>query len=206
MQRLLDACKDTGMTQPAVMWVDDQVEIYRDVRPPENWKKFCSAGHLETCRLFNNLFRLYPTEPYYGFLEDDVVPLQKGWDVEIANAAGDWNVVYCHDGAGQANLRITAIGGEFIRALGYICPPGFVHLYADNVLTDLANALQVGVYRKDIIMDHKHFSRGAPVDDTYRRIYQGKPYADSDRAAYGEWREKDYPAAVERMKKAMVGP
>lgn len=203
-QRLLDACRDTDMTEPGVMWVDDLYDTYRDIKPPfYNWKKYCSTEHLETARIFNNLFKLHPKAPYYGFLEDDVVPLQKGWDVEIAREAGKWGVVYCHDGVGQANLRITAIGGEFVRALGYICPPGFVHLYTDNVLTDLANALQVSVFRKDIIMEHKHFSRGAPLDDTYRRIYQGKPYADTDKAAYEEWREKNYPETVERMKSAM---
>lgn len=202
MQRLLNACVDTGMSEEAVMWVDGDWEAYEHVNPPANWEKHGDIDHLETVEIFNTLFKMYPGERYYGFLEDDVIPKTQGWDKKLDIAAGDWNVVYCNDGHKTEDLRITAIGGEFFRALGYMFPPGFKHLFTDNVITELAKRLGLQVFRPDIVMEHRHPIYGVETDQTYEDTTANWEH---DRKAYIDWLKDHADITTMRMKNIKEG-
>jgi hypothetical protein len=203
MKRLLEACIGTQMTEQAVAWMDGGLEKYKNISWPHNWWCMSSNEHLETAAIFNLIFSMYPDERYYGFLEDDVVPRTYQWDRKIGEAVGDWGVVYCHDGEKLSDLRVTAVGGEVFRALGYICPPGFVHLFTDNVIHDIAEVCDLRIEMPEIVMDHQHFSRtGGP---SYSRIFKGENYAAKDSERYQEWREKEFHMAVNAVKARMNG-
>ena len=188
-QRLMDACSQTGMTSPGVLVVDGTSEDYRDVVLPQNVGFRVTGEHLEFAGVLRWIFQQYPHESFYGFICDDGLPRTQGWDKELEATAGDWHVS-CANDLLHAPGRWTygALGGELIRALGFFMPPGFIHLYTDNVWEYLDSWLKIMRYREDVVIEELHFSNGkAPFDATYERTYMGEAYGQKDRDTFEKW-------------------
>lgn len=120
---------------------------------------------------YNEILRLYPDEPNYGFLADDAILEVPGMLLELERAAGDWNVAYANDQHHKdTNATMPCIGGELVRAAGYLAPPKFMHWAIDNVWHEIGRRLGVLRYFEQLTYRHEHpfFGFGA-LDKTYVR-------------------------------------
>jgi hypothetical protein len=186
IKRLFDAWKELGST-PGILWVDLDDKHFReywDIELPRGWSRIAHE-RVSLGAIFNRVFEICPDEPWYGLLGDDVLPRTKDFDLQLIKAAGSDGMAYANDLLkGEKHAAHPVIGGDLIRRLGWIAPPGMEKLYIDNVLMDVASVMNKAHYLPDVIMEHLHFSNGkAPNDATYR-----KPSAESDKAAYEAWR------------------
>lgn len=94
-----------------------------------------------------------------GFMGDDHCPRTEGWDmmlgayVDVRRNA----IVYGNDLVHGAGLPTAVLlGSEIIQALGWMVPPGLIHMYLDNFWKDLGEALGTLTYRPDVIIEHMH--------------------------------------------------
>lgn len=180
----------------AVLILDeDDREHYREVEKlfPEAWEAVVFPADRVGIQV-NRAFAEFPNEPFYGCMADDLLP-EPGWDTELAKLAGPKTIIWPRDGV---NDRCThpLLGGDIVRAAGFIAPPGFKHFYIDNVWSAVADALGMeGLV--DINVNHMHFSVGkAQYDHTYQR----RPRSQDDFKVYSAFMRNDFAAMMERIK------
>lgn len=195
LRRFFAAAEATRMTEPLVVCHDDEDDY--EITYPKNVIQVYKMKCPDLQSVFNEAFQLHPDAAYYGLLEDDVVPRTDCWDVKMKEAAGTWNGVCCRGGFGKnAGLKLETVGGDFIRALGYLAPPKFKHYYHDSALSDLLYKMGLMIELPDVVMEHLHFSAGFRYDATYSAAFG---HWIEDKARYDEWKQKDYPATLERV-------
>lgn len=171
---VLKACVDTGMTTPGVLLVQNNDERYDSITLPDGWMRMYRLENCGMSRALDYLFATWPTEPWYGFLTDDVYPASEGWDTKLIEAAGDKYISHCDDGW-QSDRRIfgiTCFGGKLLRALGRWAVPGTWHCYNDDLWEAIARDFGVRRYLKDVTCRSPHAMKGdAPWDATYASSY-----------------------------------
>lgn len=178
---LLQRYFDEGQPeQPGVVVIDtDQMHLYSELRYPAHWSVFSASPRCGFVRAMNEAFARYPNEPWYAFGGDDVIGRTPHWDTLLAAAVTPSTVVWPNDGIRGA-CTLPVIGGDLVRALGWLCHPDLTHIYCDTLWGDIARVLNIGTYRSDILVEHLHFSNGkAEYDQTYRERQLNR-----DRAAY----------------------
>lgn len=118
---------------------------------------------------YNEILRRYPNEPQYGFLADDAVLDVQGMLRGLEDAAGAWNVAYPNDGIqGERLCTMPCIGGNLVRAAGYLAPPHLQHWAIDNVWQEVGRATGGLRYHPEFSYTHMHPLVGrAPWDKTY---------------------------------------
>lgn len=121
---------------------------------------------------------------YIGHFGDDNVPRTEGWDVAITEALERTPFAFGNDlyprEPGSLCCHIFTRAGV-VRALGYLGPPCFRHMFVDPVWMEWGKACGI-TYLHDVILEHLHFTRGlSPQDETYRAAYTSWP---QDEAAY----------------------
>lgn len=139
---------------------------------------------------------------HLAFMGDDHVPRTRGWDARYVQALWDMGgvgVVYGNDMIqGERIPTQVAMTSNIPRALGYICPPGFRHLYLDNVWKLWGEGIGRIRYLPDVIVEHLHPIAGkARTDAGYERVNSPEVNA-ADRAAWeayqrGRWPDADLP-------------
>ncbi len=119
-----------------------------------------------------------------GQTDDDRFPRTPGWDLAVADAMKPLGVVYCNDlHQGDAVAGGAFFDAEIIRRLGYMVPPTIQHLYMDNYMKALGEALGTLTYLPDVIIEHMHPDAGkADMDDGYRQVNSRDGYRDGKRA------------------------
>jgi hypothetical protein len=94
-----------------------------------------------------------------GNIGDDHRPRTVGWDEKLHDAvmANDPAIVYGDDLYQGKNLPTAVfMSPSVVRTLGYMVPPGMIHLYLDDFWRDLGNAAGILHYRPDIVIEHMH--------------------------------------------------
>lgn len=185
----------TMPTTPGVIAIDeDQAEMYAATSLPEGWKLDVSKRNYFGPKN-NDVFSRYPNEPWYGSINDDMLPETPGWDSILPEASGPWGIAWGDDKLGGRAVCV-AFGGELIRALGWICCPGVYHFFNDDVHELIARELGIGKYIPEVIVPHLHFSKGAEYDETYK----SRPSHGADRARFQYWRDNQWPQMREHLK------
>jgi hypothetical protein len=146
------------------------------------------------------------TYDYIAFMGDDHVIRTPAWDELLIRTLEDelqgWGIAYGNDllqGAGLATAAL--VSSKVIRALGYIAPPGLIHLYMDDAWMRLGEACGFLRYRPDVVIEHMHFTAGkSQVDDRYAEVNSPEMYS-ADKAVFDKWMRQDLPSAVERIQK-----
>lgn len=149
----------------------------------------------------NWLAENYPAYGAIGFMGDDHRPRTPYWDETIVNVLNEMGgIVYGND-LFQGERLPTAVfmTADIVRTLGWMCPPGLVHLYLD----DAWKALGVGMgklrYLPEVVIEHVHPAAGkAPMDAGYTEVNSGEQYA-ADGAAFEEFKRAGLPAALEKL-------
>ena len=184
---------------------------YEDVDWPENWKIHASIEHLELQRAWNSLYGLYPDEKTYGLITDHARPRSK-WSAVLEKTAGDWKIAHCKDNHERRNPRsghkripaASCMGGEFVRAMGYVWPDFCTHMYGDDALEEIGNELGLITICESAQVDDLLSKKGQfPIDSNNNRMFHGKPYVREDAIAYMDWSLHTKPELMERLKRAI---
>lgn len=138
-------------------------------------------------------------QPYtvIGFMGDDHVPTQGGWDLKFSNldntgAAGRQVpfLAYGNDRHQGANLPTAIWGSRNVwQELGWMYPLGLEHLYGDNVWKALGDGAGILRYFPDLIIEHRHpYAHKAPMDRQYAQVNSPAQYS-RDIRVYKEFME-----------------
>jgi hypothetical protein len=191
---------------------DPRKEDYRALEWPASWSFYESDAEWAGDALAE-YFEAFPNEEYYGFIGDDIVLLTPGGIEQLIYEAGEWFVAYPNDMLQRHHMATHfCIGGELVRTLGYIVPPGFTHHYMDQAIMDVATNVGLLRYRPDILFFHDHFIRNVDpekYDATYARVYtpEGKLRHDEKEEAkfrLNIWHEREAPFDISRVRRRML--
>lgn len=200
-QATIDACQEAGMTSTGVLYVDETVDEYKRIRLPKNWLVHYEPEWRSLQGSMSWCFETFPGATQYGWLADDTRPRTRGWDKQIEQATGDWNLAYCKDlwyseNPGELeqlergfNLSSGLCwGGALVRAAGWWALPGVKQAGIDTAWTEIVRPLQLHRYLPDVTVEHLNWRTGKrkmdAVDDWTR---DGDNYIDRDIVARNEW-------------------
>lgn len=146
---------------------------------------------------YNEIFARYPDEPWYGCIQDDVVPETYGFEQALVSQCRG-GIAYPDDGLqGRALPTNPVIDGDIVRRLGWIALPLCKHMFIDDAWKDIGRTLDHMIFMPRVKFTHlHHVNKKAPVDDTYRGSEAGK---DEDRRAYANWARDMYPDTMRRL-------
>lgn len=189
-ERYIEACKDTGVTEPHVVILEKGDTSYNGIELPFGWIVRVYEGGKGACTHYNKVFAEFPNEEYYGFMADDVVPETYQWDRTLIDACLPDKVAYGDDGidhtdhCGQRYFPTHCfIGGELVRKWGFVVPTNSDHHGADQWWFDAGEQ----VVLPDVKLTHHHFTNGKAVKD---KTYQERPRAYEEKLKYIKFKEK----------------
>lgn len=155
-----------GCSEPLAVVVDSndpRVKEYFDLKlPPNVFLLMNYQGGTGAGNTFEVVLKTFPKEPYYALLSDDAGLETPGFDKILPKKAGPFGMSFPHDGKTCDFGLYPCIGGELVRAVGYIKHPTLNHLGIDNFWTHLARALgrlipvlSVTIRHNDVSADEK---------------------------------------------------
>lgn len=213
-QQTLDACEATGMTSPGVVYVDETVDEYQDLRLPDNWTIHYEPEWGSLQASLSWCLERYPDATHYGWLADDVRPRTTGWDAALEAIAGDWCLSYARDmwlsenphtlsELEQGNNLSSGLcwGGELVRTVGWWALPGVRQAFIDVAWCRIIETFGLQRYTHDVVVEHLNYRTGKremdAVDDWSRK---GENYIERDiEAGYAWLASEDYLAVLRRL-------
>lgn len=94
----------------------------------------------------------------------------EGWDEALVRAMGERRdvAVLVDDGCGARTMTLPIVDRAFYQRSGYLLFPGYVHLFCDNELEEVARRLGKLIDARHLVFPHRHYTVGAaPYDPTY---------------------------------------
>lgn len=175
LRTVLAACVDTGMSTPGIIHVNagPMQEAYRSLEIPANWQVVYGSEDMSLGDVMRWFHATYPALPWYGIITDDQVPVTAGWDTRLVEEAGRTRIVSSNDGW-QAPQRIhgaVVFGGEVVKLMGYLAPPGFQHQFIDDVWEAVGRDSGLWSVLMDVMVEHRHPMKegsGAHWDASYQ--------------------------------------
>jgi hypothetical protein len=144
---------------------------------------------------------------YVGFLGDDHRPRTPGWDQKLVDALGGRPGVAYGDDQHQGKRAATAvvISSDVLIALGYMVPPGVIHMYMDIFWVQMGKDLGNLAYCPDVIIEHCHPHAGkAPWDEGYERVNTIERYS-RDELGWLLYQAGMWPSELERIRGILAG-
>jgi hypothetical protein len=204
-QETLDACEQTGMTSPGVVYVDETVNDYSTIRLPANWTIHYEPEWGSLQASLSWCFDRYPDATQYGWLADDTRPRTGCWDKQLEEAAGDWRLVCAKDLwlSESPSTRVAlengndlssglCWGGELVRTVGWWALPGVRQAWIDVAWTKIVHPLHLYRYVDHVTVEHLNYRTGKrerdAVDDWSRG---GDDYIERDIQVGREWAASD---------------
>lgn len=187
---------------------DGQLSDYMDLRCPGDLTVITiPSGNVGSAECIRSAVSRFPEEPWYGLIADDNYPETAGFEGRLISAAGNWSIASAND-LWQADTNpkksrmhgATVFGGDLVRSVGYIAPPGFAHLFIDDVWENIGR--QLGNWRTlmDVIVRHDHpFKSGKTLDKTHSDANSSAAYH-ADGAAYNRWFSEEFPSIVHNVR------
>jgi len=165
------AYRYTDASAPVMLYLDTDdpsLNDYALIDMPPTWTErvYDRAPYNPLWHILNNHYSDFPNEPYYGVINDDMIPRTYHWDQELINTAGADHIAYSDDMLqGQRMCTFPVIGGDLVRRVGRLVFDG-VNLDTSWMLLGFKHGLLR--YRPDVRLEHMHYMNGkAPFDDTY---------------------------------------
>jgi len=200
VKRLWQAWKETTSVATLVIAVDNDDpmreqylkidEVLIRTAPRERLGPTLNSVALENCGHYSAI----------GFLGDDHLPRTPGWDVLFVKTLKrlKMGMVYGDDLHQRHNLpTAVAMTSNIIRSLGWMVPPGLVHLYIDNAWLDIGKATDIR-YMPQVIIEHLHpHAHKAEWDAGYSEV---EALDQQDAAVYNDWRVHSLPGDIQRLR------
>lgn len=138
-----------------------------------------------------------------GFMGDDHRPRTEGWDERFVAALDELGtgLAYGNDLIqGAALPTAVAMTSDIVQTLGWMVPPGLVHLWIDNAWLELGRRIDRIRYLPDVVIEHMHPLVGkAPSDAGYQEVNSSAQF-ESDRRAFEDWVRDGLDADVAKLK------
>jgi hypothetical protein len=142
-----------------------------------------------------------------GFMGDDHRPKSLAWDERYLEALRELGTGFVYGNDLLAGERLPtqwAQTSDIVQALGAMIPAPVKHLWADNQIWDLGNAIGRIRYLPEVIVEHCHPLAGkATEDDGYREVNAPEAF-EADRLVYADWYANQMPTDVAKLK-ALIG-
>lgn len=188
LARFFEAYAATHATEPGIVMIEPQDrDPYSRVTLPDGWR-LVEVPPSMVSKKFNDGALVYcPGERTYQVMADDCLPETEYWDQLLLEAAGTLSVAYGNDFIDPPPpCGHPCIGGDLVRALGFIAPPRFGHFYWDNALADIAAALGKDYlrYLPHVVTRHLHWTLTGEYDETCR----ARGCSEDDQIIYERWR------------------
>ncbi len=143
-----------------------------------------------------------------GFLGDDHRPRTLDWDSALVAALRRMGVGVAYADDGFQHDRIptaVAISADLIDALGWMVPPGMIHLYLDDWWATLGRELGRLAYLPEVLIEHMHPAAGkGEWDDAYHEVNSPQMYA-HDGARFQEFLAEEWPTLRTRLHTRLDG-
>lgn len=206
MEEVIASMEATGEVPEVAVMVDGPMY---NIGWPSHWHIYESFGHLEMQRALNALYKIYPGKKFYGILTDTHRPQTPGWSSKMIEAAGEGSIVFCNTTKNRFNprtglRRITTVtmGGELIRAIGWVWLDRVTHLWGDDAWEDIGYALGIVKYLPEVVILALLKREGeVEIDINHRRIWQGHSYMASDAEAFAKWKSDEFPALIQELER-----
>lgn len=182
---------------------DRRIAEYFNQKWPKNWT-IHTVGMEGNGPTYNEIFERFPRERTYGFLADDAVLDVQGMLRILEIEAGEWNVAYANDKFhGAAIPTMPCMGGELVRAVGYLAPHCLMHMAIDCAWHEIGQRLDALRYCETLTYTHLHPLLGTAKED---RTYQlaRRNSVDYERLFRGWVMGGELDAAVARAKSARL--
>lgn len=151
LERFFSHCKPSLVGR---VLIDDDDTSYDGMELPTDWA-FFKRQRDKTTRIINRAFDAYPQQDFYAVVGDDMLCSPDGWDKILAAEAGSKYVSWGDDGRWGSKLCPSFfVGGDLVRAMGWVVHPAFGHLYGDTVWWMIARGAGIARYRPDISITH----------------------------------------------------
>ncbi len=188
---LLQSMARHAMFGPGILMLsaaDPCLTEYQAIELPARWTSaVVYSDGVDTADKLRTAFGLFGGEPWYGWIADDNTVETTGFEQRLVNAAGAWGMASGNDhwqaDPDPSRSRChgaTVIGGDLLRALGWIVPPGVEHCCIDDAWEHVGREL--GAWR--ILMDVSTPHRWAADDPV---TAAGGATLDAGRAAFARW-------------------
>lgn len=155
----LEDYKDVATSYSIDLWVGPRLRLGATL----------NAVAVAQCADYDNL----------GFMGDDHRPRTYGWDSSYETALESSLFVYGDDLLQGENLPTqVAMRSSVVEALGYMCPPGLIHMFLDNAWKEWGQGVGSISYLPNIIVEHLHPAAGKASEDSgYTEVWN---HMDSD--------------------------
>lgn len=138
---------------------------------------------------------------WIGLVSDDLVAASPNWDTALIATLQGWNFASTNDGwqngeDGQPLRMHGAIAwsGDLVRAVGWIFPPDFRHIFHDDVWETLGKEAGCWSFQPQIMCRHLHEAREGVIGPTMNRE---SALWKHDQACYERWLLEDKPRCVD---------
>lgn len=197
---MLRSIKQHGCSTPGIVLVnggEQPHDAYKQLVEflPKNWCMLFDTEDRPHGYATQHLFEQNPGKAWYGVIADDGTVETDAWDTKLVAAAMERGMASANDKY-KAPHRIGCchvIRGDIVAALGWIVPPGFKHMYIDDVWETIGNELGIWACLMDVVVEHHHYHNNkAPMDDSYKN---SNKYMHDDHMQFQRWtaqREADY--------------
>jgi hypothetical protein len=186
---------DTGATAQLIVMVDD------DDPTRSRYPGSPVVGKRQRLAPLLNTGAATVTTPFIGFMGDDVVPRTLHWDAIFCSHLGSLgvNIVYGDDGIqGEKVPTHFFLRRSLVQAIGYLCPPGFSHMFIDDVIGDWGRETHSMRYLPDVSIEHLHPVAGkAEWDASYAET--GALLA-ADQRVYEHYKATQFPIDVAKIR------
>lgn len=207
IRQLIDAWQETTVLPDTTfeLYVDDddpQLADYEDIVDEHGIKMTVSPR-----QQLGPMMNLYAPQiaercDVIGNIGDDHRPRTPGWDKIIAEKvlASNPSIVYGNDLYQGEKLPTAAfMSPSIIRTLGYMVPPGMIHLYLDDFWRELGNAAGILHYLPDVVIEHVHPAAGkAGWDQVYLESNTRELY-NHDKALFAAYMDDQLPIDVAKL-------
>lgn len=137
-----------------------------------------------------------------GFIGDDMRPRTNNWDGKIMADLHTLQTGFVHgdDGHWGAELATQVfMTSDIVEQIGYMVPPGMIHMYLDNFWSEFARAIDKFTYRGDILIEHLHPAWGKAAHDEVYAETNNSERMNSDRLLFEQYKENKMTEDVRKV-------
>jgi hypothetical protein len=194
-RKVLEAAVFHGLSTPGVLIVNGPMDGYDSISLPPSWQLHHEPVNIGFAAALNKGFLVDCDADWYGVLSDDTYPETSSWDSRLVEAAGTRNISHCNDHwhSETRAAGIVVIGGDLVRAIGFLTVPGTWHCYCDDLWESIWADFGNRKYLRDVSCHNPHPQKGdAPEDETIRLAYgDGFSRMIADGVVFRNWMASD---------------
>jgi len=159
---------DIKGSYPVTILIDDddpKVEDYKLIDYPKNWTVLYNESAKPVIK-YSNWLKDNMHHDFYGIIADDLRPKTVELDKILVLAAKNNQIAYPNDSIQFEGLCThPVIGGDLVRATGWILNTDFFHFYTDNAWMYIGQQTNKLHYFPDVLCPHIHHSVGTREAD-----------------------------------------